>query len=331
MNLMRNTCRLVFLIIGFAIFYFTVVFILSSIQFKGLTLLQILTADKIGPGGWGHSLLRFRELQNIKNVDILFVGSSKAYRGYDPRVFQTKNYAAFNMGSTSQTPMNTYFLLKQYLPKIKPKVIVFDLDITDMAMDGYEGILDLLANIPISWELLEMSVATGNPHAVTNFLGKLIRDQKWPLASFDQQNMKNDKYISGGYVETTIDSEWVADDNIAKIKILNNQLDYCSKILELAKTFNIPIVEVIQPMNDILLRSIPNYKTIADHLKNSAMKRSVIFIDFNNTMHLDPFVDYMDEFHLNQKGVLKYNTVLLDRLMANKVLLPRAVGPIGTH
>jgi hypothetical protein len=324
---MKTTSRLLLLIIGFVIFYITVVFALSSIRFERLTLLQLLTADKVDPGGWGHSLLRFREIQNIKNINILIVGSSKAYRGYDPRIFKAQNYTAFNMGSTSQTPMNTYFLLKQYLPKIKPKVIVFDLDITDMAMDGYESILDLSANVPISWELLEMSFATGNPHAVTNVLGKLIRDKKWPLASVHQQKMKNEKYISGGYVETMMPDEWVPDDNIKKIKIFDSQLGYTSKILDLAKTFNITIVEVIQPLNDSLLRSIPNYKRIANRLRNSAMKRNVIFIDFNNTMHLNHFDDYQDEFHLNQKGVFKYNKQLLDTLIANKTLLSRDVAP----
>ncbi|MFN9798593.1 MAG: hypothetical protein ACK54P_01135, partial [Bacteroidota bacterium] len=39
--------------------------------------------------GHGHSFSRFREADTTKNVDLLFLGSSHAYRGFDTRIFDS--------------------------------------------------------------------------------------------------------------------------------------------------------------------------------------------------------------------------------------------------
>ena len=58
---------------------------------------------KTNTGGPGHSLLRFREAQETKNIDILFIGSSHTSKGFDNRLFAQHNLRAFNMGTGLQT------------------------------------------------------------------------------------------------------------------------------------------------------------------------------------------------------------------------------------
>ena len=55
---------------------------------------------------------RVREADTTANVNILVLGASHAYRGIDPRVFTEKGYRLFNLGSSSQTPLQTQILLK---------------------------------------------------------------------------------------------------------------------------------------------------------------------------------------------------------------------------
>ena len=38
-------------------------------------------------GGYGHTHSRLAEVKTYKDVDILFLGSSHAYRGFDTRIF----------------------------------------------------------------------------------------------------------------------------------------------------------------------------------------------------------------------------------------------------
>jgi hypothetical protein len=314
MKLIGTACKTVLFITGFIIFYGAVVFALSSIDLNGCTLLESLAGNRLVTGDRGQSLIRFRELSNIHDIDILFVGSSHAYRGFDPRLFQARGYTSFNMGSKSQTLMNTYFLLKYYLPRIKPRRILIELFPLLLRSDGYESTLDLLANIPMSWELLEMSLATGNPHAVNLCLLKIVRDHKYPLEKYDQRNITDEIYIPGGFVETSKVREKTPEQGAYQIIVLDRQLRYFSKIIEMAKKYDIPITGVIQPLPDDNLRSMSNYKAIVNDLRNIAAKHEVGILAFDDMKSLDPILDYSKDHHLNKSGVLKFNKALLDRL-----------------
>jgi hypothetical protein len=331
MNLIKATSKALLFVAGFILFYVTVLFALSSLNLNGLTLLQRLTGNTVAPGGWGHSLLRFRELENIAaktkngnyNLDIIIIGSSHAYRGFDPRLFKERGYSSFNMGSTAQSPMNSYYLLKYYLPKVKPKAILLELYPVVFAIDGYESTLDLLSNLSFSWELMEMSWSTGNLHAIVNCLQKLVGDHKYPVEKFNQKTIENDTYIPGGYVETSMVREVSRKETGREIRVLENQLNYFSKILELAKNYNITVVGVIQPLPDDYLRSIVNFKAVVNNLRQIATKYKVDIYDFNGIVNLDPRLDYEDRDHLNKSGVLKFNKALIDKLVAIKVLNSR--------
>ena len=64
------------------------------------------------------------EAKEVKNVDILILGSSHSYLGIDTRTFNNIGYSAFNLGTTAQTPIQTELLLNRYLNSINPKIIV---------------------------------------------------------------------------------------------------------------------------------------------------------------------------------------------------------------
>ena len=76
-------------------------------------------------GCYGHSLTRMREVKELSDIDVLIIGSSHAYRGIDPRIFKEKGLNTFNLGSSLQTPINTKILLKKYLDKLKPKLVIY--------------------------------------------------------------------------------------------------------------------------------------------------------------------------------------------------------------
>ena len=56
-------------------------------------------------GGGGHLHTRLAEVQDHAPVDILFLGSSLAYRGFDTRIWKERGYTAFNLGSSAQSPV----------------------------------------------------------------------------------------------------------------------------------------------------------------------------------------------------------------------------------
>ena len=60
----------------------------------------------------GHLHSRLLEINKHQNVDVLFLGSSHAYRGFDTRIFKESGIASFNLGSSSQAPVQSLLLLK---------------------------------------------------------------------------------------------------------------------------------------------------------------------------------------------------------------------------
>src|SRR5438477_3987320 len=94
--------------------YLVVVFCLSIFYVGRSPLLQLVIGNDSAAGGIGHTLQRLREVESVGSVDILFIGSSHAYRGFDPRLFAETGLTSFNLGSKAQSPLNSYFLLKHY-------------------------------------------------------------------------------------------------------------------------------------------------------------------------------------------------------------------------
>ena len=91
--------------------------------------------------------LKFRigEIPGHKNTDILFLGSSHAYRSFDPRIFSHYGYSTLNLGSSAQTPVQTNMLLEKYLDVIKPGLIVYEVYPFTFSLDGLESCLDILS------------------------------------------------------------------------------------------------------------------------------------------------------------------------------------------
>src|SRR5262245_26702081 len=55
----------------------------------------------------GQSVPQWQEFDQKEHYDVLVLGSSHAYRGYDPEHFAKRGLRMFNLGSTAQTPMNS--------------------------------------------------------------------------------------------------------------------------------------------------------------------------------------------------------------------------------
>src|SRR5690554_1099753 len=77
-------------------------------------------------GSYGHMHSRIKEVRETKQVDILFLGSSHAYRGFDTRLFEVEDWKVFNLGSSSQSHLQSQVLLQRYLPQLNPAVVIYE-------------------------------------------------------------------------------------------------------------------------------------------------------------------------------------------------------------
>lgn len=260
----------------------------------------------VSPGD--NSFMRMKEISNYRNVDILFVGSSHCYRSFDPRFYQARGLNVFNMGSTSQSPVNSYFLLKKYLPDLNPGLVVIEVYWEVMEENGLESALDLLSNAEMSPQLIEMALAVGDFRAVNALLIRLL-NPNYDLTGITPEIDEKDSYIEGGFVERISAKKSYINKSPAKSKFNAKQIYFLEKTIELLQERHCTVLLASQPVPEETIEWCSNYKEAAGVLKNIAKAHNISYIDYNSKVRLDREKYYYDSHHLNQRGAEIFNSV----------------------
>ena len=306
----------------FVLVYLLVVSILSKVSLSDFTILQICTKNRLwgSPGGFGQSLERFRDIEAYKNIDVLFIGSSHAYRSFDPRIFSKYGLTSFNMGSPSQTPLNSYYLLKRYFSALNPRLVIYEAYFKIFEVDGLESFYDLCTNLSFSKEILEMVSAIRHPHAINTLVSTYLARIGDPLREAKQQTIEGETYVSGGYVESYLLQESTDFGKTRHIKISEVQMEYFTKIFSFLRERDCKVVLVMQPMPKEYLETIANYDISSQKISQVARSFGIQYFDFNDMLTLDTQKDFKDYQHLNSYGVTKFNEALIDILFSKKIV-----------
>lgn len=262
-------------------------------------------------GSPGHLYTRLAEVKLSKDVDILFLGSSHAYRGFDTRIFKESGFNSFNLGSGAQTPIQTLVLLKRYYKKLNPKLVVFEVYPEIFGLDGVEASLDLIsndANDKYSWEM-----AFNLNHTITynSLIYATIKNAFDSKVTFVEPRIKNnDKYVSGGYVEKDMNYKQSLEVQATKkIYLKKEQIELFEECLNFLKSEETNIILVYAPISKTLYSSYEN-----SDMFDSTMERYSEYINFNKILSLNDSIHFYDLDHMNQKGVEIFNKKLIQIL-----------------
>lgn len=261
-------------------------------------------------GSQGHLYSRLSEVKNYGDVDILFLGSSHAYRGFDTRVFQKNGYKSFNLGSSSQTPAQTKVLLNRYFERLNPKLVIYEVYPTIFTLDGVESSLDIIANDKNDSESLKMALKINNIKTYNTLVYAFMNDLFGFNKSFSESAVKgSDKYVPGGYVEKEIGFYQPSELEKKEISILDYQLENFSEIVQLVENKNIELILVYAPIPKV------NYDSyVHTGYFDSLMSRYSEYYNFNEIISLDDSLHFQDSHHLNQNGVNLFNEKLIEIL-----------------
>lgn len=269
-----------------------------------------IAVSKITPGGWDYNLTRFREIKNYRNLDVVFVGSSTCYETYDTRFFKENGIHSFNMGSANQTPLNSYFLLKNYYNSLSPKVIVVDVTPDNLTSDGLEGFSSLVVNLPASYSMVQMCASVKSIYGWNTLLRDyLISRSINAYENLTQEEIKNKKYILGGYVEdTSSQCSDLTGITPSTICVKETQTKYLQKmILDFPDS---KFVLIIQPLPKETISSYKNFTEVVNSLDSIASVNKVHFYNYSSLPY-DSYKDFFDEHHLNAQGVEKFMTIIV--------------------
>ena len=199
-------------------------------------------------GNSGHLCSRIKDVRNYDSIDLLFLGSSHCYRTFDTRFYESHGYHCFNLGSSNQTPIQTYVLLQQYLDSLHPKRVVFEVHPDIMNNDGIECAVDMLANTPLTCETSRMAWKLHNMKVINTWLYALYNQKiRHRLEHFAEDSIIQDAaYVKGGYVEINARKFEVKRYPRKNLTIRPEQMEALKKCLALLKAHDIPylLVEV---------------------------------------------------------------------------------------
>lgn len=302
-------------ILIFILFVSTVYILLIIVS--GLFLPEELTTNlnyRIGSNG--HMFSRTKEIDKHKNIDILFLGSSHAYRGFDTRIFKENGLSSFNLGSSSQTPIQTNVLLERHIKEINPKIVIYDVYPDAMESDGVESSVDIIANSRNDFLSINMAYKINNIKTYNTLLYGFFRDIMNLNSDFVEEKIKEDDlYINGGFVERKSISKSlsIAEEEERNWVTNKSQIIAFEDNLEILKRNNTKVILVQTP-----------YLNYDKYLNNDSINRyynklGIPYYNFNEILDLsnDYYYDYS---HLNQQGVEIFNYKLISILIEKEQL-----------
>jgi hypothetical protein len=252
------------------------------------------------------------ELDTLKHVDILFIGSSHVYRGIDPMIFTLKGIEVFGIGTSGQTHEQTEILLNRYLDQTNPKLVAYEVYPLLFSYDGTGSSISLLGTLDKGKDLLPLVYKSNSFKAVNSLYYALLSEYFPSLRNQKMINNKMENYLGAGFFKETqkpayqlqpIDTfAWTFHDE---------QVDAFKRNIKYIQSKGIPVILYKAPITKHYESAALN-NLVFDSLIQTA---TVPYIDFSLSSSLIDTVHFYDKDHMLQEGVKIFNQDLLDSLL----------------
>jgi hypothetical protein len=269
------------------------------------------------PFATGYTCSRIKNIRDVKDVDILFLGSSHAYSSFDPRIFKQHGLNTFSLGSSSQSHMQTELLLKRYLDDLNPKLIIYDVYPGVFELDGVESAIDIIVNDKNDLESIKMALTLNHVKVYNALIYGLYRDFfKKEVDCSEELSIVGQTYIEGGYVETKSLYFEPVDFPERRWYLEDEQVEFFERALLLIKQRNIPVIFIQTPITQSLYKSISNNSEFDDWMKTYS-----VYYNFSELPELNDELHFWDDDHLNQAGVEIFNAKLIEILFEDEEIM----------
>ncbi|MBK7946474.1 MAG: hypothetical protein IPJ85_14730 [Flavobacteriales bacterium] len=268
---------------------------------------------------YGFLDTRLKEADASSPVDVLFLGSSKAYRGFDTRIWASQGISSFNLGSTGQTPMQSELLLARYLHRLQPRLVVIEVDPVPFMDEGVESSLDFLANGPIDREAWRMATRINHLktwNALVFGAWQQFTGRRNPLPKPQRQGPNS--YVPGGFTQHDPENYQPAG-YLPPMQCdpRPEQLQAFLRAVRMLDEESTPFVLVTAPVTDAFARS-----WIDDERLWSLLAPGHVHFRMQDAAMYSDSLHFYDRGHLNQNGVELFNRALIDSLGSRGLLRP---------
>jgi len=242
------------------------------------------------------------------------LGSSHTYRGFNTEIFEKNGYKTFNLGSSSQTPIQTKTLVKRYIKQLKPKLAIIEVYPIIFELEGVESALDLMANDQIDLYNIEEAITINNSRVYNSLVYSWYRQLFKLDATFTEPpKLRKDTYISGGFVQQELTYYTGKDTFPTKAwKFQDSQIKALKELVEILKKNEIKVWLVQAPYTKSVYNSYTNHAFV-----DSTFSSITEYKNFNINSTFVDTVDFTDKDHLNKYGVEKFNKHLINQIKQN--------------
>jgi len=274
-----------------------------------------------------------------KNIDLAFIGSSHAYRSFDPDIFDKKlNVNSFNLGSSSQNPIDSYFVVQELLKYHEPETIVLEVYWKVLSGENYnfKSAARIYDYLKPSFNKANMLLNTFKTDQYGEAIFNTVRYHKYATKfNLINKNVKNiftkvpieksgiEYYKSKGFVynNKVVSLDTLKNNNeFEEYKIPNwnkKRITYLKKIIELIKDEEISLLLVTAPIPPKSFEYISDYNFINKKIDNITQGYNVNYIDYNIINKKEQIFSnnhFKDDDHLNYSGVRIMNNHLSEKI-----------------
>jgi hypothetical protein len=277
--------------------------VLLKVKFNNIPLVYRVS-DVINWKG-GDTFRKFNDFDKNKEYDVIVIGSSHAYRGYDPRFFKNGSINMFNLGTSAQSLLNTYYIAKHYITPSNCKLVIVDIYDGALSTDGLEATADLTQNITSTACAFKMGTAMKDPRVINMLTVRMLNSTAPPMYS-------DTNYVFNGFCENK-DTLKNYNKNAynAKLNLKTFQMYYLEALLIDLKNQQIEVIAVTHPspVESHNYNFFKNREIVSQLMK----KYNIPYWDYSSYA-LNTRTDFYDLHHLNQSGVEKFNALLIKDL-----------------
>ena len=300
-----------------------ILFLLLSI---GIYLVTVLSLNSLRIGGtpaifrvmdgitWygGDTYERFKEYEKNKKNDIVIIGSSHSYRGYDPRIFKARGISAFNLGSHSQTVGNSRILIEEVLDKEHTDLLIYEVYPMLFEAEGLESTSFLIANNPSDKAALKMAWNLNDIRAVNMLSVRLCNKVITPYAPIEE-------YTYRGYCSNADSIKTEAKKlNGNSFKPLKLNIEDFQNLIEYTREENISLLLVTHPLP--IEKGNKQFQKFNEFIAEQILGTGIEHWDYAEYPLISAQEHFYDGHHLNQAGVEIFNNVLIDDLERKGIL-----------
>ncbi|MCH5256806.1 MAG: hypothetical protein J1D87_05905 [Lachnospiraceae bacterium] len=281
-----------------------------------------------------YTRISMHELYEQKQIDALFLGSSHSYRSIDTALTdEIWGINTFNAGTSSQNPVDSYYLLKEAAKKRHISKVYMEVyyliqgqnteyhspTATYIVSDYMKFSPNRLLYIWDSGgkDYLAHGLILGRRNWQKLFSPSEILDlvHKKSTASyrnFEYVRAENEEYAGKGFVrnyEEVKPGTFSSNRSITSISeeaISEYNQKYLNKIIDFCKKEDIELVFYSSPISDFQLQAIGNYDSYISQMNEFLEGKNVPYYDFglsrSSFLDLDDSCFMVDGHHLNGKG-----------------------------